>query len=309
MRNNIVFNVDFMKMRRVAIVLSTVLTLASIVSLATKGLNFGLDFTGGTIIEVSYQQPMEAAAVREQLGAAGFENFTVVNFGSETEILIRLQESQDPLLGDKILNTLRQNGLEVERRRMDYVGPQVGSELRDQGSLGMLVAMMMMMVYIAVRFQSKFAIGAMVALVHDVIFTIGFFSFFGWNFDLTVLAAILALIGYSVNDTIVVFDRVRENLHGMRKASMIEIVNTSLNQTLGRTIITGVTTLLVLFALLFFGGESVHDFAVALIIGILIGTYSSIYVASSILIAMKATREDLLAPVQQKDGVFDDGMP
>jgi len=304
------FDFDFMSKRKLAAVLSAVLLIVSIASLSTKGLNFGLDFTGGTLIEVGYQVPADLNQIREQLDAGGFDNFTVVNFGTETEVLIRLQESNDPHLGDKILKVLRTGGIEVESRRVDYVGPQVGGELRDQGGIGMLAALLVMMIYVAVRFQSKFALGAVTALAHDVIIVVGMFSLFELNFDLTVLAAVLAVIGYSLNDTIVVSDRIRENFRKVRRGFAVDVINQSLNQTLGRTLITSLTTILVLTALFVFGGELIHGFATALLIGVVVGTYSSIYVAANILMALNISKEDLMLPEKEgaEAGHFD-GMP
>jgi len=302
-------NFDFMKVRWMAMALSILLVIVSIVSLSTRGLNLGLDFTGGTLIEVRYEQAPDLAAVRRQLNEAGLINFSVVHFGAETDVLVRVQNSDDSLLGDRILELLQRDGSQLEIRRLDYVGPQIGDELLNQGGLGLLLAIMVMMVYIAVRFQFKFSVAAAVALLHDVIITLGIFSVFGWNCDLTVLAAVLALIGYSLNDTIVVFDRIREVVRESSRDAIIDSINRSINQTLGRTINTGLTTLLVLGSLFFFGGEAVHGFAEALIVGIVVGTYSSIYIASALLITLKLQREDLIVPVRGERGAYDDGMP
>lgn len=305
------FNFDFMGWRKMAAVLSTVVVLISITSLAVRGLNYGLDFTGGTLIEVGYEQAADLKLIRKQLNDADYDNFNVVNFGAETEVLIRMQESQDPHLGDKVLDLLRSGDTQVEKRRVDYVGPQVGGELRDQGGLGMLAALLVMMVYVAARFQTKFALGAVTALAHDVLITLGVFSLLGLNFDLTVLAAVLAVVGYSLNDTIVVSDRIRENFRKIRRGFAVDIINTSLNQTLGRTIITSLTTVLVLLALFIFGGELIHGFATALLIGVVVGTYSSIYVAANVLMALNISKEDLTLPEREgvADQAFDDGMP
>lgn len=301
---------DFMSKRKIAAAISVLVVVISIASLWSQGLNFGLDFTGGTLIEVGYQEPANLVTIRQQLDTQGYQNFSVVNFGAETEVLIRLQESNDPHLGDKVLSVLRSEGASVEKRRIDYVGPQVGGELRDQGGLGMLAALVVMMMYVAVRFQSKFSLGAVVALAHDVIITLGIFSLLQLNFDLTVLAALLAVIGYSLNDTIVVSDRIRENFRKVRKGTAIQIINQSLNQTLGRTLITSLTTLLVLLALFIFGGELIHGFATALIIGVIVGTYSSIYVAANVLLGLNISKEDLMVPVKEEGGdAFHDGMP
>ena len=293
--------IDFMSKRKIAIGFSSILVTVALFFLVTKGLTFGLDFTGGTLIEVGYSQPANLKKIRGQLEDSGFTKFTVVNFGTETDVLIRMQESKNPLLGDQVLEALRKDsiGVEIEKRRIDYVGPQVGGELRDEGGLGMLASLIVMMIYVAIRFQAKFAVGAVTALGHDVIITLGAFALFDWDFDLTVLAAILAVIGYSLNDTIVVSDRIRENFRKIRRGTAEEIINTSLNQTLGRTIITSLTTLMVLLALFMLGGELIHGFATALLAGVIIGTYSSIYVASSVLVAMGISKEDL-APVKRE---------
>lgn len=299
--------INFMATRKLVAMLSILLVLGSVASLAVKGINFGLDFTGGVLIEVGYEKPANLPAVRDQLSEAGFQNFTVVNFGAETDVLIRMQDSNDPRLGDKVLEVLRSGGVEVESRRIDFVGPQVGGELRDQGGIGMLVALAVMMIYIAVRFQHKFSVGAVSALVHDVLITLGVFSLFQLDFDLTVLAAVLAVIGYSLNDTIVVYDRIRENFRDIRSAKPEEVINISLTQTLSRTIFTSLTTMLVLVALFYFGGELIHGFATALIIGIFVGTYSSIYVAANILLQLKIDKQDLMPPARPE--IVDDGMP
>ena len=262
-------------------------------------MTLGLDFTGGTQIELGYQQPADLEAIRSQLAAAKFDNPVVVHFGSESDVLIRLQGKPEAGLSDDVLKALGNGDNGVELRRVDYVGPQVGDELREDGGLGMLAALAIVMLYIAIRFQYKFSLGAVAALVHDVIITLGFFSLTGLEFDLTVLAAVLAVVGYSLNDTIVVSDRIRENFRLLRKADAFSVINESLTQTLGRTIVTSLTTLLVLLALYLFGGELIHNFAVALIVGVVIGTYSSIYVAANILLSLGMTREDLLPPVRE----------
>jgi preprotein translocase subunit SecF len=258
----------------------------------------GLDFSGGTQIEVGYDQPVEVGELREKLEGAGFSNPVVVHFGSETDVLIRLQGEPKQELAQQILDVLQNSGEEIELRRIDFVGPQIGEELRDQGGLGMLAALFVVMLYVAWRFQFKFSVGAVVALAHDVIITLGIFSLARLEFDLTVLAAILAVVGYSLNDTIVVSDRIRENFRKIRKASPVEVVNESLSQTLWRTINTSVTTMLVLLALFFIGGELIHNFAIALMIGVGIGTYSSMYVAATLMLALNVDREDLLEPVE-----------
>jgi preprotein translocase subunit SecF len=294
-------NFDFMKLRNVAMMFSAVLLIISIASLATKGLSLGLDFTGGTLLEVAYQQPADIQSIRSQLENSGFEDSTVQNFGSETEVLIRMSEAFRDTLGAEVLEVLRNGTVSngdtantVELRRSEFVGSQVGEELRDQGGLALLMALFVVMLYVAFRFQFKFSVGAVFALFHDVVIILGLFSLFQWDFDLTVFAALLAVIGYSLNDTIVVADRIRENFRILRKGDSIEVINVSLNQTLGRTIMTSLTTALVLLALMFLGGELIHNFALGLFIGVIVGTYSSIYVAANILILMNISREDLI---------------
>lgn len=292
--------IEFMKYRYLAAGLSLLLVLGSIGSLAVRHLNLGLDFTGGTLIEVGYAQPVELNSVRATLSDAGYGDAVVQHFGSAGDVLVRLapaEGTERAKLGDQVLSVLRAGSpVEVSLRRVEFVGPQVGEELRDQGGLGLLLALGMVMLYVAFRFQFKFSVGAVVALAHDVLITLGLFSVFQIQFDLTVLAALLAVIGYSLNDTIVVSDRIRENFRKIRRASPVEVVNISLTEVLARTIVTSLTTMLVLLALFFVGGELIHGFATALIIGVLVGTYSSIYVASNILLAMKISREDLLLP-------------
>jgi preprotein translocase subunit SecF len=294
-------NFDFMKLRNVAMVFSAILLIISIASLATRGLHLGLDFTGGTLLEVSYQQPADIQDIRSKLEASGFMDTTVQNFGSETDVLIRMAEAYRDTLGAEVLEALRVGTLndgkslnDVELRRSEFVGSQVGEELRDQGGLALLMALFVVMLYVAFRFQFKFSVGAVLALFHDVVIILGLFSLFQWDFDLTVFAALLAVVGYSLNDTIVVADRIRENFRVVRKGDAIEIINISLNQTLGRTIMTSLTTALVLLALMFLGGELIHNFALGLFIGVIVGTYSSIYVAANILIMMNISREDLI---------------
>ena len=299
--------IDFMGHRKIASIFSIFLIVGSIISFSTKGLVLGLDFTGGTQIEVGYQNKADLIEIRNHLRAAGFENSIVVHFGSEKDVLIRMQGKPEAGLSDSVLQTLRISQPSVTLRRVDFVGPQVGEELREDGGLGMLVALLVVMMYIAIRFQYKFSIGAVVALIHDVIITLGFFSVTELEFDLTVLAAVLAVIGYSLNDTIVVSDRIRENLRLLRVSVVEAVINQSLTQTLGRTLVTSITTLLVLASLFFFGGELIHNFAIALMVGVLIGTYSSIYVASNILLTLDLKREDLLAP--EKEGEELDDLP
>ena len=289
---------NFMGLRKFALALSILMLVASVVSLSTKGIVFGLDFSGGTQIEVGYEKPADVSVLRQQLVSAGFESPVVVHFGAETDVLIRLQGEPDQTLAERVYTVLQSNGDNIELRRVDFVGPQVGEELREDGGLGLLAALAVVMLYVAVRFQFKFALGAVLALVHDVIITMGFFSIFALEFDLTVLAAVLAVVGYSLNDTIIVFDRIRENFRKIRKADPVDVINESMSQTLWRTINTSFTTMLVLLALFFLGGELIHNFSVALIVGIGVGTYSSIYVASTLLLALNIQREDILEPVE-----------
>jgi preprotein translocase subunit SecF len=301
--------INYMKWRKLFAVLSVVLVLASLVSLATRGLSLGLDFTGGTQIEVGYARDAELAEVRRQLDAAGFENPVVVHFGSPRDVLIKFQGEAREGMESEVLSALSAGGREVTVRRVEFVGPQVGEELRDDGGLAILAALAVVMLYVSIRFQYKFAIGAVTALLHDVIITVGLFSFFHWDFDLTVLAAVLAVIGYSLNDTIIVYDRIRENFRLTRIEDPVEIINESLTQVLVRTLYTSGTTLLVLLALFFLGGELIHNFATALIIGVLVGTFSSIYVAANLILALRIDRDDLV-PAQVVEKPEDvDGMP
>jgi preprotein translocase subunit SecF len=291
---------DFMSYRRIAMILSVVLIFISLASLAIRGLELGVDFTGGAVIEVGYSSTANVDEIRTTLEKAGYDA-SVQSFGSDKDILIRLapdgQDGHQNNVSQKVLEVLQKHTADVEMRRVEFVGPQIGDELRDQGGIAMLLALAGILIYVTLRFEFRFSVGAVIALLHDVVITLGFFSVLGIEFDLTILAAILAIIGYSLNDTIVVFDRVRENFLKIRKASTEKSVNTSINQTLARTIVTSLTTLLVLFALFFFGGEIIHGFALAMIVGVVIGTYSSIYVASSSLLMMGVTREALLPPV------------
>ncbi len=286
--------INFMGQRKLATVISAALIVVSLVSLGINFLNLGLDFTGGTAIELRYEQSADLGAIRASLKEGGYPSAVVASFGTDKDVAIRIQ-TQDAKLSDKVLALLRSSAEgEVELKRVSFVGPQIGEELRDDGGLGMLFALAIVMAYVAIRFQFKFSLGAVAALAHDVIIVLGVFSLLRLDFDLTVLAAILAVIGYSLNDTIVVSDRIRENFRKLRKGTPTEIVNVSLSQTLGRTLITSLTTLLVLLALFFVGGEIIHNFAIALIIGVLVGTYSSIYVAANILLAMNISSEDLM---------------
>ncbi|GAB5450417.1 MAG: protein translocase subunit SecF [Halioglobus sp.] len=292
--------INFMGRRKLAAAISIALVLMSIAWLAVNQLNWGLDFTGGTLVEVHYSDSADLNAIRQTLQGAGHEGAIVVSFGSDKDVLIRLPKGYSDKQGAELLVLLQESYSDtVELRRIEFVGPQVGDELREQGGLAMLLALALVMLYIAFRFQFKFAVGAVVALVHDVLITLGFFSVTGLEFDLTVLAALLAVIGYSLNDTIVVSDRIRENFRKLRRAEPLEVVNISLSETLGRTLVTSFTTLLVLGALALFGGEIIRGFAIALIVGVAIGTYSSIYVAANVLLTMGVSKEDLMIPVKE----------
>lgn len=299
-----------MGQRKLAMILSGVLLIVSFASFAVRGLNYGIDFTGGVLIEVGYPESADLVQVRGDLASAGFPEAVVQYFGTTHDVLVRLAPREGVSKADlssDVLRMLRKSGADMQLRRVEFVGPQVGEELREQGGLAMLIALGAILVYVSLRFQWKFSLGAVAALFHDVIITIGFFSVLGLDFDLTVLAAVLAVIGYSLNDTIVVFDRVRENFRTMRKGTAIEIFNRSLNQTLSRTLMTSLTTLLVLVTLFFLGGELIHEFATALIVGVVIGTYSSIYVASTSALALGVIKADLM-PVQ-KEGAEADARP
>jgi len=293
--------INFMGVRHVAFALTVVLTLVSLASLTVKGLNFGLDFTGGTLIELSYEQPVALDQVRSQLAGSGFNEAVVQSFGATTDVLVRMP-GDDPLLGERIADALRSGeaGSAVTVKRVEFVGPAVGEELRDQGGLGMLLALGGILVYVAFRFQWKFGLGAVLSLFHDVILVLGVFSLFQISFDLTVLAAVLAVIGYSLNDTIVIFDRIRENFRMLRKAELLENINISTTQTLLRTLATSVSTLLAVGALMYFGGENLWGFSLALLIGVGAGTYSSVYVAGMLLVWLNLTREDLIPPVVEE---------
>ena len=300
--------IPFMKYRKVAAIISAVLFSVSVLSLSFKGLSLGLDFSGGTLIEVTYEEPVELESIRNILIENDYEDSQVVNFGSNLDVLIKVADQNgNSSIGENIFNLLNNSGLNGELKRVEFVGPQVGSELRDQGGLGMLVALFMILMYVAFRFQYKFALGAVSALGHDVVIILGFFSIFAWDFDLTVLAALLAVIGYSLNDTIVVSDRIRENFRSERTRGPQEMIDLSLNQTLGRTIVTSLTTLLVLFALYIFGGELIKGFSLALILGVMVGTYSSIYVVANMLMSLSITQEDLAVP--EPEGADFDELP
>ena len=299
-------NIGFMKIRRQTTVLSIILIVISIYSLFVNKLNFGLDFTGGSLIEIRLTENIDSLEeVRGLLQSLNLNDFQVNYFGSNRDISIKVPGGDNSIDEDVLIQNLKQD-FDFEVRRQEFVGPQVGSELRDQGGLGLLAALAVMMVYIMFRFQYKFALGALLALVHDVVIVLGFFSFFSLDFDLSVLAAILAVIGYSLNDTIVVSDRVRENFRKKRRSNSEIAINRSLSQMIGRTLITSLTTLLVLIALLIFGGETISNFSIALIVGVISGTYSSIYIVCNTLLTLKVTSEDLMI---RKTEVLDDGMP
>jgi preprotein translocase subunit SecF len=304
--------VNFMRLRIPAMVLSTILILGSFVSLGVNSLNWGLDFTGGTLIEVGYEDGANLEAIRTQLNNADFGDAIVQNFGSSQDVLIRIAPRDDikaVTIGDQVIDALRADGTSVEKRRIEFVGPNVGEELTEQGGLAMLVALICILVYVAMRFEWRFALGSVSALAHDVVLTLGLFSVFQIEFDLTVLAAVLAVIGYSLNDTIVVSDRIRENFRKIRKGEPIDIINISLTQTLNRTIITSLTTVLVLVALFYKGGALIHGFATALLFGVVVGTYSSVYIASSVALALGISKEDLMPPQVEKEGADLDPMP
>ena len=301
-------NINFMRLRKIAITISVVLFFSSIGSIFMKGLSLGLDFSGGTLVEIQYEDSVNLEEIRNVLSENGYEDFQVVNYGSSLDVLIKIADQPgNSSLGDQIFTLLSSNEFEGELKRIEFVGPQIGSELRDQGGLGMLVALGMILLYVAFRFQYKFALGAVAALGHDVVIILGLFSIFAWDFDLSVLAALLAVIGYSLNDSIVVSDRIRENFRSERSLAPEELINLSLNQTLSRTIITSFTTLLVLFALFFFGGDAVRGFSLGLIIGVLIGTYSSLYIVTTILISLNLSQEDMAIP--DVEGAEFDDMP
>jgi preprotein translocase subunit SecF len=299
---------DFLGKRKPAFLLSALLMVGSLILLipGVRGLNFGIDFTGGVLLEMNYKGSADLADIRTRLAANGFPDAQVQNFGTSSDVLIRVlprQGQPGQALSEQILQVLKAGDTTAELRRTEFVGPQVGEELTEQGALAMLFAMLMILAYIMVRFQWKFAVGAIVATLHDPIITLGFFAISGLTFDLSVLAAMLAIVGYSVNDTIVVFDRIRENFRKIRRGTPEEVMNISVNETLSRTIMTSATTSLVVIAMLLFGGESLRGFSTALIIGIAIGTYSSIFVASALALQLKASQADLLPPAKDKTEV------
>jgi preprotein translocase subunit SecF len=303
-------NIDFLSLsrRRIALSISVIVVIASLVSLGMRGLNFGIDFTGGILLEVGYSEDADVEGIRNDLFAAGFEDAQVQLFGAANDVLVRLppQEGSDQgAIRERLQATLTAGGKEVELRRVEAVSPQVGGELAEQGGFAMIIALLLIFAYVMFRFQWKFAAGAVAALVHDVIITIGFFSIFSLPFDLTVVAAVLAVIGYSLNDTVVAFDRIRENFFKLRGVSSEESMNTSINEMLARTLITGLTTLLVLVALLTLGGESIAPFSIALIVGIIVGTYSSIYTASATALLLGVNAQDLIEPVKDPELIDD----
>ena len=304
----ILTNIDFMGKRQIAMLFSAVLILASIGSFFTQGLKLGIDFTGGTLVEVGYEQAADLESIRAALAGAGFNDTTVQHFGTNKDVLIRLAPQDDTTsseLSNQVITLLNSSGNKVDLRCVEFVGPQVGDELTNDGGLAMLYALVFILIYVGFRFEYRFALGSILALIHDVIITVGMFSIFQVEFDLPVLAAVLAVIGYSLNDTIVVYDRIRENFRKMRKGSATEVINASLNQTLSRTMITSLTTTLVLLALFIFGGEIIHGFALALLIGVVIGTYSSMYVASASVLMLGISKADLM-PVQKEGAEIDD---
>ena len=295
-------NIDFMGVRKIAALISIILVLGAVVSLGVRGLALGLDFTGGSLVEVEYAEAPDLADVRQSLDEAGFEDPMVQNFGSDTAVLIRLPAAFDDTVGEEVVSALSQ-GQDISLQRSEYVGGQVGKELREKGGLALLLAFFVVLVYVAMRFQLKFGLSSVVSLVHYVLLVLGVFSVFQLTFDLTVLAALLAVIGYSLNDTIVVSDRIRENFRRILKGGPEEIINISLNQVLTRTLVTSGTTLVVLIALLVFGGEMIRNFALALCVGVVVGTYSSIYVAANMLVVLGVNRDDLYVP--KKEGAED----
>ena len=299
---------QFMKHRKIAGIASIIIFSISVLSLTFRGLSLGLDFSGGTLVEVTYETPVELESIRNTLIANGYEDSQVVNFGTNLDVLIKVADQNgNSSIGEAVYSLLNEKGFQGELKRVEFVGPQVGAELRDQGGFGMLIALFMILIYVAFRFQYKFALGAVTALAHDVVIILGLFSVFAWDFDLTVLAALLAVIGYSLNDTIVVSDRIRENFRTQREMQPKDMIDLSLNQTLGRTVVTSFTTLLVLFALFIFGGEMIKGFSLALILGVLVGTYSSIYVVANMLMSLTLTQEDLAIP--EPEGAEFDELP
>ncbi|MEI8596358.1 protein translocase subunit SecF [Photobacterium sp. Hal280] len=305
--------IDFMRWSKLAFVLSAVMIIASIAIVVTKGMNWGLDFTGGTLIEVGFEQPADLGQIRDSLEASGFGDAIVQNFGTARDVMVRLQPREGvagETLGNQILDALREGTHQnVEMRRIEFVGPNVGDELAEAGGLAILVSLICILLYVSMRFEWRLAAGAVLSLTHDVIITIGIFSLLQIEVDLTIVAALLTVVGYSLNDTIVVFDRIRENFRKMRKGGPAEVMNNSVTQTLSRTLITSGTTLFVVIALFMKGGTMIHGFAAALLIGITVGTYSSIYVASALALKLGITREHLMPPKVEKEGEEFDAMP
>lgn len=304
--------IDFFRARFINYILSAVLTIAAAISLAVNGLNFGLDFTGGTLLEVSYSQPVELDKVREQLGKAGYGDAVVQHFGSAKDVSVRVATRKDVSsvqIGDAIMATLKADGSQLELRRLDSVGAQVGDELAEQGGMAVLATVVAVLIYVAVRFEWKLAVGAIIATVHDAFVVLGIFSFFKLNFDLNVMASVMALLGYSLNDTVVIFDRIRENFRMMRKGSPVEIMNQSINQSLARTLVTSGLTFAVSLTLFLFGGPSLHEFSLVLLIGVFTATYSSIYVASAAALDIGLTKDDLMPTVVEKEGADQEAMP
>ncbi len=302
--NRFDYKIDFMGKRHISMAISTLLIIVAVTSLATKGLVFGIDFTGGTLVEVGYTQDADLEKIRNDLHDNGFSDAVVQNFGSTKDVLIRLgvhEETKDNPLSSQILRSLQSDGTEVEMRRVEFVGPQIGGELVEQGGLAVIYTLFGILIYVGFRFEYRFALGSIAALIHDTLIVVGVFSVLGLEFDLTILAAVLAVIGYSLNDTIVVFDRIRENFVKLRKQDSISVMNISINQMLGRTVMTSVTTALVLVVLFIKGGELIHGFATALLIGVVVGTYSSIYIASATALALGVSKNDLM-PVA-KEGI------
>jgi preprotein translocase subunit SecF len=302
-------NIDFMRYQWPALVLSTAINLLAIGSFFFQGLNFGLDFTGGTVIEVGYKQPVQLAEVRSALAKAGYAEATVQHFGSSKDVLIRLapknRSESTAAVSDRVFRALSAQAKgQVDLRRAEFVGPEVGGELAESGGLAVLYSLIGILIYVWLRFEWRFSVGAIIATIHDTIVTVAVFSLFRIEFDLTVLAAVLAVIGYSLNDTVVIFDRIRENFRKIRKGTVLEVVNLSINETMSRTIITSGTTVVVVLALFFFGGEVIHGFALAMLVGVAVGTYSSIYVASSAAVMLGISRADLM-PVKKEGAQFD----
>ncbi len=300
-------SIDFMSKGKLALIVSALMILLSIGSLATRGLNLGIDFTGGTLVEVGYTESADLTELRSALDNGGFDGAVVQHFGTSKDVLIRLSAKEGEGTADlssRVLQALEVKGQDVDLRRVEFVGPQIGDELTEDGGLAMLAALFGILIYVYFRFEIRFSLGAVIALVHDVVITMGIFSIFQFEFDLTVLAAVLAVIGYSLNDTIVVYDRIRENFRKMRKGSSVDVINRSITQTLARTLVTSLTTLLVLLALFLVGGEIIHAFSLALIIGVLVGTYSSIYVASSAILMLGVSKVDLM-PVEVEGADLD----